>query len=185
MNVCVFCSSSSRLAPQYVEAAERLGRWIGRNQHTLVWGGCNVGLMDVVGHAVRGAGGRTHAVIPHFLVERGLAFNDADERDITVDMQERKARFRSLADAFVALPGGVGTWEELFEVLALKKLEQLDAPIVIADIGGYYEPLLEQLRRSYNERFTSPDVERLYDVARDADSVIACLERAPGARGLA
>lgn len=185
MNVCVFCSSSSRLAPQYVEAAERLGRWIGRGRHTLVWGGCNVGLMDVVGRAVRGAGGRTHAVIPSFLVERGLAFADPDERTVTRDMQERKARFRSLAHAYVALPGGVGTWEELFEVLALKKLEQLDAPIVIANIGGYYAPLLEQLRRSYEESFSARDVERLYDVARDADAVIACLERAPGARGRA
>ena len=179
MNVCVFCSSSSRVAPRYVEAAERLGHWIGRSGHTLVWGGCNVGLMDVVGRAVQGAGGRTHAVIPGFLVERGLAFPDPDERSVTPDMQERKARFRSLADAYVALPGGVGTWEELFEVLALKKLEQLDAPIVIADIGGYYAPLLEQLSRSYTEGFTAPDVERLYDVAGDAEAVISCLERAP------
>ena len=177
MNVCVFCSSSSRLAPIYVEAAARLGDWIGRGGHSLGWGGCNVGLMDVVGRAVRRAGGRTHAVIPDFLVARGLAFPAPDERIVTRDMQERKARFRSLADAYVALPGGVGTWEELFEVVALKKLEQLGAPIVIANIGGYYEPLLEQLRRSVSEGFTPPDVERLYDVAPDPESVIACLER--------
>ena len=180
MNICVFCSSSSRLAPRYVEAGERLGRWIGRGGHTLVWGGCNVGLMDVVGRAVREGGGRTHAVIPAFLVERGLAFPDPDERTVTPDMQDRKARFRKLSHAFVALPGGVGTWEELFEVLALKKLEQLDAPIVIADIGGYYAPLLEQLRRSYAESFTAPEVEQLYEVAPDANSVIACLESALG-----
>ena len=182
MNVCVFCASGSQLAPVYVDAAKRLGLWIGRGRHTLVWGGCNVGLMDVVGRAVRDSGGRTHAVIPSFLVERGLAFPDPDERTVTPDMQARKASFRSLADAYVALPGGVGTWEEVFEVLALKKLEQLKAPIVLADIGGYYQPLLEQLRRSYAEGFTAPEIETLYDVARDADAVVACLERALGQR---
>jgi len=177
MNVCVFCASSSRLAPVYVEAAVRLGEWIGRCRHTLVWGGCNVGLMQVLGEAVQRSGGRTSAVLPAFLVERGLAFAAPDERVVSADMQERKARLRAAADAFVALPGGVGTWEELLEVVALKKLEQLDQPIVIADIAGFYGPLLEQLRRSFDEGFTAPDVELLYDVAVDVAGVIACLER--------
>lgn len=176
MNVCVFCSSSSKLAPEYVETATSLGEWIGARGHTLVWGGCNVGLMDVLGHAVRRAGGRTIAILPGFLVERGLAFEDADEHIVTVDLQERKARLREDADAFVALPGGVGTWEELLEVVALKKLEQLDAPVVIANINGYYEPLLEQFERSFRESFSAPDTGQLYRVARDARGVLDCLE---------
>ncbi len=177
MNVCVFCASSSRLAPEFVECARWLGAWIGERGHALVWGGCNVGLMDVVGRAARDAGAPTIAVIPEFLVARGLAFEPCTERVVTRDMADRKAAFRARADAFVALPGGVGTWEEVLEVIALCKLAQLAAPIVIANVKGYYDPLLELVRRSIAEGFSAPDVARLYAVAADAPGVAACLEQ--------
>lgn len=177
MNVCVFCASTRQLLPVHAEAGRRLGAWIGERGHALVWGGCNVGLMDVVGRAARASGARTVAVIPAFLVERGLAFADADERIVTADMQSRKATLRGLADAFVALPGGIGTWEEVFEVLALRKLEQLDKPIVIANIDRYYDPLLEQIRRSLAAGMSPPEIEDLFDIARSADEVGALLGR--------
>ena len=171
MNVCVFCASSGLLPPEYVEAGSQLGAWIGTQGHTLVWGGCNVGLMEVVGQAAQAAGARTVAVIPRFLVERGLAFERADEQVITATMAERKEAMRRRADAFVALPGGVGTWEEVLEVLALKKLGQLEGPIVLANVRGYFDPLLAQVRRSLDEGFSPPDLEGLFSVARTAAEI--------------
>ena len=166
MNVCVFCASSSRLLPEYLEAGRFLGDWIGQEGHTLVWGGCNVGLMNVVGRAARSAGARTVAVIPRFLVEQNLVFDAADDLVVTAGMAERKTVMRQRADAFVALPGGIGTWEEVLEVMALKKLGQLDRPIVIANLRGYFDPLLAQLQRSLDEGFSPPDLWRLFGVAR-------------------
>ena len=178
MNVCVFCASSSRVDAAFQDAATALGRWIGARGHTLVWGGCNVGSMDAVGRATHEAGGRTVAIIPRFLVERGLAFGPADEQVVTDDMQMRKAEFRRRADAFVALPGGIGTWEEVLEVLALAKLGQLDAPILLANLSGYYDPLLLQLRHSVEAGFTPPEVPQLLGVATSIANLCVRLESA-------
>lgn len=176
MRVCVFCASQSEIDGAYVAAASQLGTWIGSKGHTLVWGGCNVGLMDVVGRAVRLSGGRAVAVIPGFLLERGLAFADVDERVVTPDMAARKAVMRQKADCFVALPGGIGTWEEAFEVLALKKLGQLDRPLLFANLQGYFGPLLQQLERSVQEGFSPPDLAKIYGVAATAQETLAWLE---------
>jgi uncharacterized protein (TIGR00730 family) len=175
VNICVFCASASRIDPAFVDCTRQLGEWIGRRGHTLVWGGCNVGLMQEIGAAVRTAGGRTVAVIPRFLIARGLLFDAPSETIATRDLAERKLEFRRLAAAYVALPGGVGTWEEVLEVLALRKLEQLDAPIVIANVGGYYDPLLDLVQRSVDAGFSPPELGRLFTVAADAPGVIACL----------
>jgi uncharacterized protein (TIGR00730 family) len=181
VRVCVFCASGADLHADYVNCARQLGAWIGRGGHALVWGGCNVGLMEVVGRAAAAAGARTVAIIPRFLVERGLAFDPVAERLLTADLAERKIEMRRHADAFVALPGGVGTWEEVLEVVALRKLGQLDAPIVLANVRGYYDPLLAQLDRSIAEGFSPRDVGRLFRVAADAAGIAAAL--APGAGG--
>jgi len=177
MNVCVFCASSSAVAPAFVDAAAALGTWIGKRGHTLVWGGCNVGLMDVVGKATQAAGGRAIAVIPEFLVERGLAYATADERCVTVDMAARKSEFRRRAQAYVALPGGVGTWEEVLEVVALKKLGRLVSPIVLVNVAGCYDPLVAQFERSVRDGFTPPDAASLLDVVGDARAAAALLDR--------
>jgi hypothetical protein len=177
VNIAVFCSSSSKVAPLYVAAAEALGHWIGSNGHTLVWGGCNVGLMDVVGRATQAAHGRLVAVLPEFLFERGLGFEPTDERVLTADMQERKAVIRRRSDAFVALPGGVGTWEEILEVLALRKLERLDGAILLANLNGCYDPLLAQLERSVSENLNPPEIQRLLEVAASAADLLSRLVR--------
>jgi hypothetical protein len=177
VNLCVFCASSAGATPGFARAAQSLGTWIGRSGHTLVWGGCNVGLMDILGRATRAAGGRTVAVIPEFLVRRGLAFEGPDDRIVTADMAARKAEFRRRAHAYVALPGGIGTWEELFEVLALRKLGQLDAPIVVVNVEGCFDALLAQLERSVRDGLTAPEVASLLEVAPDAEAAIHILER--------
>src|SRR5262245_19497267 len=131
--------------------------------------------MQEIGAATRRAGGRTIAVIPRFLIARGLLLEAASETIATRDLAERKSEFRRLGGAYVALPGGVGTWEEVLEVLALRKLEQLDAPIVIANVAGYYDPLLDLVRRSVDAGFSPPELDRLFAVAADAPGVVACL----------
>lgn len=182
MQVCVFCASASRIERAFVDAARALGTWIGERGHTLVWGGCNVGLMNEVGVAARAAGARTVAVIPGFMVDRGLAFDPCTERVVTEDLADRKAEFRRRADAYVALPGGVGTWEEVLEVLALRKLERITAPIVLANINGYYDPLLAMLHRSVDDGFSPRDLLQLFQVAPDTGAVLRCLEVPPRPR---
>jgi hypothetical protein len=179
MNVCVFCSSAGDLHAAHVEAAARLGAWIGAHGHTLLWGGCNVGLMDAVGRATRAAGGRTVAVLPRFLAERGLAFQPTDEQIQTPDMHGRKAALRERADVFVALPGGVGTWEEFLEVLALKKLGQHDRPILLANLQGAYDPLLAQIDQSRAQGFSPADLPRLFEVVTSSEALLAALAGAP------
>ena len=178
MNVCVFCSSSASLAADHVEAAQAVGRWIGANGHRLVWGGCNVGLMQEIGQAVQSSGGVTRAVVPEFMAQQQLAFEGADEIEIVRDMQERKYRMRQAADAFVVLPGGVGTWEEFLEVLALKKLRRLDAPIVLVNSKGYYEPLLQQFHHSIEESCSTPGILEIFAVATTGQEVQALLQAA-------
>jgi uncharacterized protein (TIGR00730 family) len=175
MRICVFCASGADIHPEYVECARALGEWIGRAGHTLVWGGCNVGLMDVVGRAARAAGAPTVAVIPRFLVERGLAHDPVSERIQTEDLAERKSELRRRADAYVALPGGVGTWEEILEVLALRKLGRLDSQLVLANVRGYYDPLLAQIDRSIADGFSPPDFAGLVTVATSAAAIAAAL----------
>lgn len=175
MKICVFCSSMEELDDEFVTAAQALGRWIGEHGHGLVWGGCNVGLMNVMGHSVRQAGGSTHAIVPRFMHENGLVFEAADEVEIVDSMHTRKQRMREAADAFVALPGGVGTWEEFFEVLALKKLKRLDAPLVLMNTRQYYDALLAQMRHSLTERFSPSDLLQYFEVAADTDEAASIL----------
>lgn len=177
VRVCVFCASSRNLDAVYVATGRELGEWIGKHGHTLVWGGCNVGLMDVLGRAVVEGGGKNLAVIPEFLVEKGLAFPDVDERIVTIDLAERKAAMRRNADVFVALPGGIGTWEEVLEVLALKKLGQLDRPVLLANVAGYFDPLLQQIERSVRDGFSPSELTQLYDVVSTSEGIHSELAR--------
>jgi uncharacterized protein (TIGR00730 family) len=131
--------------------------------------------MDVLGRAANSSGARTVAVIPRFLVERGLAFDRPVERIETEDLAMRKVAFRRLADAYVALPGGVGTWEEILEVLALRKLGQLTAPLILANVRGYYDPLLAQIGRSVDEGFSPAELPGMFHVAADAAGIAALL----------
>jgi uncharacterized protein (TIGR00730 family) len=175
MNVCVFCSSSSQLPEEFVEVARSVGQWIGDGGHRLVWGGCNVGLMNEVGLAVQRSGGTTCAVVPEFMAQQQLVFEGADEVEVVSDMQERKSRMRQAAAAFVVLPGGVGTWEEFLEVVALKKLRRLDAPIVLVNCNDYYAPLLQQFHHSIDQGCSPPTILEMFDVATTVTEVAALL----------
>ncbi|MCR5768103.1 MAG: TIGR00730 family Rossman fold protein [Lachnospiraceae bacterium] len=141
MNIAVYCGSSSGNDPKYIEAARTLGRWIGENGHTLVYGGASKGLMGEIADAVLKAEGRVTGVLPRIMLIQERKHPGLTEYIETSSMAERKTRMIDLADAFVALPGGIGTLDEITEVMTLTSLGIIKGPIVLYDAAGYYQPL--------------------------------------------
>jgi uncharacterized protein (TIGR00730 family) len=175
----VYCSSSAAVDATHVAAAQALGRGLGERGDTLVWGGASAGLMGEVARATRAAGGRTIGVIPEALMAREIADHDADELIVTRDMGERKAEMARRADAFVALPGGFGTLEELLEQLTLRLLRIHDKPVVIVDVDGFWQPLLALFEHLYAERFARPESRAGYAVAATAAEALTLLSEPP------
>ena len=151
--VCVFCASSLRIAEHYVELAGEVGTELARRGHTLVSGGGSISSMGAVARAARAGGARTVGVIPQSLVDLEVGDDDADELIVTPDMNTRKTEMERRADAFIVLPGGLGTMEELFEVWSGRNLGLHDKPIAILDPTGLYAPLKTLGDRLYEERF--------------------------------
>jgi uncharacterized protein (TIGR00730 family) len=176
-SVCVFSSSSDAVAPHYLEAATALGTALARRRLTLVYGGGKVGLMGAMAQAVHAHGGQVVGVIPHFLRRQEVAYEAADELVVTRDLRERKAIMESRADAFVALPGGFGTLEEIMEILTLKQLETHAKPIVFLNTSGFYDPLLSLFEQLFREQFTKADFRGHYHVASRPDDVFAHFDR--------
>ena len=146
-SICVYCASNSGSSPKFQEGAEALGRTLATNGKSLVYGGGKVGLMGALADAVLASGGNVIGVIPHALKDRELAHNGLTELITVADMHERKLTMANLADAFIALPGGIGTMEELFEVFTWLQLEFHSKPIGLLNIEGYYDELLSFLNR--------------------------------------
>lgn len=154
--VCVFCGSSPGARPAYGRAAHEFGNLLGARGIDLVWGGGNVGLMGIVADATLAAGSRAIGVIPEALAERELGHSLATELHVVRTMHERKALMADLSDAFVALPGGMGTFDELFEILTWAQLGFHAKPIGLLDVEGYYAPLLAFLDGARDEGFVRP-----------------------------
>ncbi len=153
--VCVYCASALDLDAKYYAAGEELGRGLARRGWGLVYGGGQAGVMGSVALAVRAAGGRVVGVIPDFMVERELAYRDADELIITNSMRERRRIMEERASAFVALPGGFGTLEELIEILMGRMLNRHDKPLVLINQDGFYDELIAFFDKLVRERFKS------------------------------
>jgi uncharacterized protein (TIGR00730 family) len=154
--VCVFCSSSESIDRSHVELAAELGSLIAERGHSLVSGGGRVSMMGAVARAVRAGGGHTLGVIPKALMGLEVADDDADELVVTADMRERKGRMDAAADAFVVLPGGLGTLEELLEVWVSRSLGMHDKPVVVCDPSGLYEGLRELVSGLLDAGFVRP-----------------------------
>lgn len=154
--VCVFCSSSERIHPAHVELAREVGLELARRGHDLVSGGGRVSMMGAVARAVREGGRHTLGVIPEALVGLEVADDDADELVVTADMRERKGRMDAAADAFVALPGGIGTLEELLEVWVSGTLGMHDKPVVVLDPGGVLAGLRDLVDKLVAQGFVRP-----------------------------
>ncbi len=171
--VCVFSSSSDAVAPHYMDAATALGALLARERLTLVYGGGKVGLMGAMARAVHAHGGRVIGVIPHYLRRKEVAYEEADELIVTKDLRERKAIMEERADAFVAMPGGFGTLEEILEILTLKQLEAHGKPVVFLNTNGFFSPLLAMFDRLYEEQFTKRAYSGHYHIASAPDGVLA------------
>ncbi|MGM0620353.1 MAG: TIGR00730 family Rossman fold protein [Bacteroidota bacterium] len=172
MNICVFSSSSNAIKPVYFKEARLLGKLIGENGHTLVNGGANVGLMEAVTVAASETGARTIGILPQRLIERSLASDNAHQVITTIDMQERKAKMRELSDAFIALPGGFGTLEEILEVLTLRQLSYHSKPIVFINTNNFFKYLFKQFEVSFSELFAKEVYRKLYYSAQSAEEAL-------------
>ncbi len=162
-NLTVFCASSQQLNKRYHQYAHDLADIMTQNTINLIFGGASVGLMKTVAEKVFAAGLKVIGIIPEFFVSRGLASNCTSELIITKDMFERKKILIEKADAFVALPGGFGTLDELVEVITLNQINQIDKPVIIYDPENFYAPLLELFNKFVTENFAAP--EKYYSVA--------------------
>ena len=177
--ICVFCASSSSVPEVYFEVARELGHAIARRGHSLVFGGGHIGLMGEVAEATLDAGGRVVGVIPEALRDRELALETVDELIVTADMHERKATMARRADAFLALPGGFGTFEEICEVIAHRQLGIHSKPCVVLNVNGYYDPLIRQFDRAFENDFVDETHRSNYHEASSVDDALDFIERFP------
>lgn len=178
--VCVFCGSSTGSRAAYAAAANAFGALLARERITLVWGGGNVGLMGEISNAVLDAGGRAVGVIPAALARLELAHARASEMHVVDTMHERKALMADLSDGFVALPGGFGTFDELFEIVTWAQLGIHQKPIGLLDVAGYFEPFAALVERSIEDAFVKPANRELLRIERDPERLLERLrEPAP------
>ena len=177
--ICVYCASSSRVASLYYEAATRLGSLIARNGMTLVTGGGCQGLMRSVEDGALCEGGKAIGVIPRFMIDAGWQHPSLTELRVTENMHERKQLMADLSDAVIALPGGCGTMEELLEIITWKQLGLYLKPIVILNIGGYYDHLIAQLDHAVDEHFMGEIHSKIWGVASTPEEALAIIETTP------
>ncbi len=170
--LCVYCGSGPGKNPAYMAAAKALGTAMAEADIGLVYGGGGMGLMGEVARGVLSAGGHVTGIIPEFLVSRERMLDGVNELIVTTNMHERKTAMFERATGFVALPGGIGTLEELAEILTWAQLGQHAKPIIVCDIDGYWQPLLTLLEHMRAESFIRAGMEVLVDVAKTAEDVV-------------
>lgn len=173
--LCVFCGSSPGRRPIYLESAVRLGRALAERGHGLVYGGSSIGLMGAMADAAIAAGGEAIGVIPRSMVDREIAHPGLSALHVVDTMHERKALMTSLADAFLAMPGGHGTFDELFEALTWSQLGIHDKPIGLWDVAGYFGPLVLALDHAAAEGFVRPRDRARLTVSGELDPLLARL----------
>lgn len=178
--VCVYCASSEGVGPEYRAVAADLGRALAAEGWGLVYGGGGIGLMGEVARAAMAAGAHVTGVIPHRLAKREVALMEITELLRTDTLRERKAIMDERSDAFVVLPGGIGTLEELVEIITLKQLGYHARAIVVLDAGGFWDPLLEQLRRMVDQGLAAPEIGELWQVTATVAQTVAALHAYTG-----
>lgn len=171
-SLCVYCGARPGDRPEFSQAARDFGKLLAERQIRLVYGGGNIGLMGIVADAALAAGGEVVGVIPTALASKELAHQGLSELIEVASMHERKLRMATLADAFVALPGGIGTLEELFEVYTWQQLGFHGKPIGLLDVAGYYRPLLDFLDQMSERQFLRPEHRQLLLAASDPTELL-------------
>lgn len=176
MQIAVYCGSKSGHSPEYIELANTLGQQMARRQHDLIYGGANIGLMGAVADAVLAGGRQVLGVMPRALVDREVAHPGITELQVVDTMHERKAAMADPADAFVALPGGPGTMEELFEVWTWQMLGYHHKPVAILNHNGYYDPLVTMITRMTDQGFAWADLASTLIIESTVDNLLDTLE---------
>jgi len=182
-NICVYCGSGPGNNPAYAEAARTLGRALAENDIGLVYGGGGLGLMGEVARATLDAGGRVTGIIPRFLTQREHMLQDATELVVTENMHERKQLMFDRSDAFVALPGGIGTLEELVEQLTWSQLGRHKKPVIVADIAKFWTPFLTLLSHMKTERFIRDGLDVQFTVVEQAEKIVPAVLSAAASTG--
>jgi uncharacterized protein (TIGR00730 family) len=175
-SICVFCGSNAGAQPAYVETAEAVGRGLARRGVRVVYGGARVGMMGALADAARSAGGDVVGVMPQAIFDREVGHTGLDDLRVVGSMHERKALMAELSDAFIALPGGVGTLEELFEVYTWAQLGIHEKPLGLLDVAGYYRPLVAFLDHAVREQFVRPSTRSMLAVGEELDDLLAAFE---------
>lgn len=173
--ICIFCGSSRGANEIYARMAVSLGEYFLTKKIRLVYGGSNVGLMQVLADTVLSGGGTVIGVMPKSLVEKEVAHDGLTEMHIVSDMQERKALMAELSDAFIALPGAYGTLDELFEVLTWNQLGIMSKPVGLLNINGFFDPLIRMLDLAVEERFLRPEHRGILQVDEDKENLFVKL----------
>ncbi len=174
--ICVFCGSNPGVASIYVDAARKLGRILAKRKIGLVYGGASVGIMGELADAVLEEGGEVIGVIPSMMVEKEVAHGGLTDLRIVASMHERKALMAKLSDGFIALPGGLGTLEELFEVITWRMLGMHGKPCGLLNIGNYYDKLIGFLNFAVTEKFIMPQYRAMIQVDEDPEALLDRIE---------
>lgn len=177
-SVCVYCGSSSRVAENYREAARQLGEALARQGIELVYGGGRIGLMGICADAALAAGGRVTGIIPRHLHDVEVGHQGATRLLVTETMHERKRLMFEMSDAFLVLPGGLGTLDETFEIITWRQLALHDKPIIVVDIEGYWRPFRALVQHVVDEGFARPTVLSLFKVVPSIEEAFTALELA-------
>jgi len=172
LKIGIFCSSSNSIAPAYYEQAACLGKWIGKHKHSIVYGGAAQGLMECMAQNVKESGGLTIGVLPQAMYENGLGSAVIDQLIITKDLAERKNKMMEIADVFIALPGGFGTLDEIFHIVANGQVGYHDKPLLLFNQNDFYKPLIQQMEQMSVERFTLVEHQKRIIVVNTTDECI-------------
>lgn len=178
-SIAVYCASSNKVRASFVDAAERLGELIAADGRRLVYGDGGIGLMAAVARGALKAGGEVVGVIPQFMVDQGWNNTDSTQTIVTQTMHERKATICNISDAMVALPGGIGTFEELLECLTWKQLGLHHNPVVILNTDGYYDKLLACIDLMVDEQMMRPIHKEMFVVVNTPEEVLPAIMNAP------
>ncbi|MBR4889964.1 MAG: TIGR00730 family Rossman fold protein [Clostridia bacterium] len=176
MIICVYGAASDKIAPEYIEKVEILGKKMAQRGHSLVYGAGATGLMGAVARGVYAEKGEIIGVAPTFFNVDGILFENCTELIGTETMRERKQMMEDKADAFIMVPGGIGTFDEFFEILTLKQLDRHNKALVIYNINNYYDCLSGMMKNAVNQHFTTPETIDLYKISDNADEILDYIE---------
>lgn len=175
-SICVFCGSSPGADPAYTHAARQLGKLMAQKDITLVYGGSNIGLMRSIADACLGEGGHVIGVMPQGLIDREVAYSELKEFHIVASMSIRKEKMAELSDAFIAMPGGIGTLDEIFEAMSWNQLEIMDKPVALLNTAGYYDHLIQFLDYTVEQRFVRTEHRQNLLVNNNPEQLLSAIE---------